>query len=245
MPPDPSLESAGEIPAFDPDRILFHGGGLLVVDKPAGIPVHQGTGNPHGVVEVLAEWVHQNPGILDIRPGKTIHPIHRIDLEATGVLVLGLTRPATRLAKKAFAEGDVRQRHLAVVAGPLPETGRLRGRVRSRSRGVYSYLKAELSYNRLRGDERLSLVEVFPQGSRRHQIRSLFAQAGHPLAGDLRYGKPKPARQFLAKFSLDWLLLHTREIVLPAGVLGGERVFEAPIPEAFLRLSESKGWESL
>ncbi|MGH9363539.1 MAG: pseudouridylate synthase, partial [Thermoanaerobaculia bacterium] len=89
----------------------------------------------------------------------------------------------------------------------------------------------------------LSLVEVSPREGRTHQIRSLFADIGRPLAGDLRFGKPKPARQFLEKFAVPGLLLHALELELPAGVVGPARAIRAPIPETFHRLAAAKGWE--
>jgi 23S rRNA pseudouridine955/2504/2580 synthase len=230
---------------FDPERILFHGAGLLVVDKPGGIAVHRGTAHELGLVEILEEWVRRNPGAIDIRPGKRILPIHRLDLEASGVLLLALKRSVARQVQTAFSAGEVRKRYLACIAGPLPESGRLSGRVRSRLRSVYRHLPAELSFRRLRGDERLSLVEVEPGGGRTHQIRALFAQAGRPLAGDLRYGRPKPARQFLEKFALPHLLLHALELELPESIRGVPRRFEAPLPESFQELCRRKGWQEL
>ena len=73
---------------FDPQSILFHGHGLIAVDKPVGVPVHRGTGHDTGLTDLLGEWSSLNPGWLDVRPGKKIHPIHRLDLEASGALLL-------------------------------------------------------------------------------------------------------------------------------------------------------------
>jgi 23S rRNA-/tRNA-specific pseudouridylate synthase len=231
-------------PEFDPASVIFHGGGLLAVAKPAGVPVHRGTGHELGLAEMIDEWVRANPGAIDIRPGKPVRPAHRLDLEASGVLLFGLTRPVARALQEAFAAHAVEKRYLAVVAGPVEALGTISGRVRSELRGEYRSLRAELTFRRLEGDERLSLVEVTPVGGRTHQIRALFARAGRPLAGDLRYGKPKPARQFLEKFGVPSLLLHAQRLSIPPTVLGAPRAFEAPLPPAFLRLLELKGWEA-
>jgi tRNA pseudouridine65 synthase len=229
---------------FDPDWILFHGSGLLAVNKPAGLPVHRGTCHEQGLAEKIDEWVSLHPGVLDIRTGKSVLPLHRLDREASGVLLYGLNRSTARKVQVALASRQVRKRYLAVVAGPLEEAGQLRGKVRSRLRGVYRWLKAELTYRRLEGDERLSLVEVFPGEGRTHQIRALFAQAGRPLAGDPRYGKPKPARQFLEKFELPSLLLHAAEIEFKESLPGLPRSVVAPLPASFQCLAEKKGWPS-
>jgi 23S rRNA pseudouridine955/2504/2580 synthase len=230
---------------FDPDRILFHGHGIVVVDKPCGIPSHRGTGHDAGIAELVEQWVSLNPGILDVRPGTTIHPVNRLDLEASGVLVLSHKKSATRSAKEAFTERSIKKSYLAIVAGPVDAEGRLKGSVRTKLRGQYRRLKAELTYRRLRHDERMSLVEVSPEGGKTHQIRMLFAENGCPLAGDLRYGRPKPARQFLEKFGVEHLLLHAWKLEMPENAIGHALTFEAPLPEPFGRVCEQKGWAAL
>jgi len=237
--PKPALD----LPELDPAWILFQGSGILVLDKPAGLPVHRGTSHDLGLIDLVEEWARSHPGQIQIRAGKPVRPAHRLDREASGVLLLGLTKQAARALQAALAAHEVRKRYVAVVAGPVDALDHLRGTVRSRLRGSYRHLPAELSFRRLAGDERLSLVEVEPIGGRTHQIRALFAAAGRPLAGDLRYGKPKPSRQFLEKFALEHFLLHSWEVTLPASVLGGERTFVAPLPAAFVGLVEKKGWK--
>lgn len=238
-PPTPISEQQQEL---DPAWILFQGSGVLAINKPAGLPTHRGTGHDLGVAELVDEWVRANPGVIEIRAGKPVHPVHRLDREASGVLLIGLHRTAARSLQEAMASRLVEKTYLAVVAGPVEPLGELKGKVRSRLRGEYRRLPAELLYRRLAGDERLSLVEVKPLEGRTHQIRDLFAQYGRPLAGDLRYGKPKPSRQFLEKFGVPTYLLHSRRVVLPAGVLGAERTIEAPLPPAFEKLLAAKGW---
>ncbi len=225
-----------------PSRILYQGSGILAFDKPAGIPVHRGTGHPVGLAEALEEWGRKNPGALDAELGRPIAPLHRLDLEASGVILFGLTRQAAAMVQPAFLRGRISKRYLAVVAGPLEKEGSLEGMVRSRLRGVYRPMPSRIDFRVLAGDERLSLVEVVPREGRTHQIRALFAAAGRPLAGDLRYGKPKPARQFLEKFEVPQLLLHAVELTLPVGIFDVPRTFTAPVPEEFRRLAARKGW---
>ena len=230
---------------FDPRTILFHGHGLIAVDKPAGVPVHRGTGHDTGLAELLGEWISLNPRILDVRPGSRIHPVHRLDLEASGVLLLAVKTSVARNAKRAFEARTVSKAYLALVAGPLPAAGELKGKIRSKLRGRYRQLPASLSFRRLRGDERMSLVEVKPEGGRTHQIRALMARAGRPLAGDLRYGKPKPARQFRERFGMEHFLLHSWRLGLPGDVTGSPLLLEAPLPDGFCAVIEQKGWAAL
>jgi 23S rRNA pseudouridine955/2504/2580 synthase len=230
---------------FDPDWILFQGSGLLAVDKPAGIPAHAGTGHDVGLAESVDAWVRMNPGVLEIKPGRPVHPVHRLDLEASGVLLLALSKEKARSLHAAFETRRVKKRYLAFVAGPVDALGRLEGTVRSRLRGVYRQLPSQLGFRRIRGDERLSLVEVLPEEGRTHQIRELFAKAGRPLAGDLRFGRPTPSRQFLATFEVPGLLLHALEVVLPEEILGAPKTIRAALPETFHKVVAKKGWDPL
>ena len=230
---------------FDPSRILFQGNGVLVVHKPAGTPVHRGTDHPLGFAEMIDEWVRMNPGVIEIRPGTPVRPVHRLDRETSGVLALALQAEAARRLQAAFEGQEVRKEYRAVVAGPVEAIGHIKGRSSQRGRGPARWVKTELEFRRLRGDERLSLVAVVPAGGRTHQIRALFAQAGRPLAGDLRYGRPKPARQFLEKFRVPFFLLHAWRLTLPESILGAARTFEAPIPAEIHTIVAEKGWKPL
>ena len=227
--------------SFDVSRILFQGNGLLALDKPAGLAVHASESGVYGVAEILSELSRLYPGLIEARAGK-IHPAHLLDKEASGVLLFGLTTAMRRRVQGALEERRVDKRYVAFVAGPVEQAGEIRGRVRSKLRGRIRDLRSSASFKRLHGDDRLSLVEVIPREGRTHQIRALFAGAARPLAGDLRYGKPKPARQFLERFDVPTLLLHVLELHLPSGILGAKRTIRAPLPEAFLRVLEAKGW---
>jgi 23S rRNA pseudouridine955/2504/2580 synthase len=206
---------------LDPDWILFHGSGVLAINKPAGVPVHAGTGHEVGLTEMIDAFVRMNPGTLEIKPGNPVHPVHRLDLEATGVLLFGLAPAMARSLHAAFEAGEVKKRYLAVLAAEPA---------------------AELEFRRLAGDEWLSLVEVSPVGGRTPNLRALFAAAGRPLAGDARYGKPKASQSFLEKMGVAAYLLHARELTLPGSILGAPKRIEAPPPPDLVRLLELKSW---
>ena len=227
---------------FDPNWILFHGHGLLVVDKPAGVPLHSGTGHDEGLVELIDAWVRLHPGTLDIRAGKSVVPAHSLDVGASGVTLLALRRQIARDLADAVSASTLRFQYWAVVSGPLPETGSIRGKVNSRAGPQTKSVEASLRFRRMCGDERLSLAEVFVNKIQRHAVRSLFASHGRALAGDSRYGKPKPSRQFLTKFALEHYLLHAAQVELPKEILGSPRTLQAPPPADFIRLADQKAW---
>src|SRR5262245_27621646 len=147
-------------PELDPDWILFHGSGVLVLNKPTGIAVHAGTGHDVGLAEMIDAFVRMNPGALEIKPGQPVHPVHRLDLEATGVLVFGLSPAMARLLHAAFEAQEVKKKYLAVLAGRVEALGVLRSKKGS---GPGSR-PAEVELRRLAGDEWLSGGDVTPVG---------------------------------------------------------------------------------
>ena len=150
-----------------------------------------------------------------------------------------------RELSRALAAGEISFQYWAVVSGPLPESGSIEGKVRSRHKRKSPPTKATLRFQRLCGDERLSLAEVVVDKVQHHAVRSLFASEGRALAGDSRYGKPKPSRQFLDKFGLDGYLLHASQVELPQDILGARRTLEASPPLAWARLAEQKEWRNV
>ncbi|MEM7231756.1 MAG: pseudouridine synthase [Planctomycetota bacterium] len=235
------MSAESEASGFDPNRIIYHAEGLLAYDKPAGIPVHRGTGHDVGVVEALKTWVSVNPRMIDSSHGKKIHPLNLLEKDTSGVLLLGLSPKVTRDVR-ASAESLPRQ-FLAIVAGQLLEAGTIEGKVRSRVSGRFQWVSAEIEFERLRADDRLNLVRVVPKTSRAHQIRSLFGNAGTPLGGDLDYGKKAPAKKFRERYDVDHYLLHAHRLTVPRRALGQALEFEVPPPESFLRVVREKGWE--
>ncbi len=235
------LEAAVE--GFDPKRILFQGSGLLIIDKPENLPVHKGTSHPYGLAELLTHWASVFPNVIDIKPGKSIHPLHRLDREASGVLLFGLNSSIRKSVQTAFKQRRVQKRYLTFVGGPVDSEGAIEGKVRSKLRGTYRRMPASLSYKKVFADERMSLIEVYPNEGYTHQIRSLLASWGRPIVGDLRYGKPVPSKKFLKKFNLACLPLHAYQLCLPKDILGAIESFEAPLPSPFLKIIQQKDWD--
>ncbi len=228
--------------AFDAAWILFHGHGLLCVNKPPGIPVHGDPTHPCGLAEMINEWVRSNPGVLDIRAGKDVYPVQPLDLEASGAVMFGLRRQIASAVTTALAAGTLVRHYAAVVAGPLDAAGTLEGSLTPRGRRSRPRSKASLEYTTVCSDDRLSLAAVKTTSTGRHLVRALFAQAGRALAGDQRYGKAKPAQAFLTSFNLNHFLLHASKIELPPEILGAEKTLSAPLPAAFRDLAGRKGW---
>ena len=232
------------LPEFDPDWILLHENGLLAVNKPAGIPVHADSSHNEGLNEMIGAWIRLHPGVLDIRTGKPIFPVHHLEREATGVTLFSLRRQIATRVTNALTAGAIRRTFLTVVSGPVDsESGTIKAKIRTRVRHQHRRQSSQLKYKRICGDDRLSLLEVEPEGSGRHVVRALLAEFGRAIAGDQRYGKPKPARQFLEKFNVEHFLLQCVQVELPREILNVAKSIEARLPDDLFRIAEQKGWE--
>ncbi len=188
------------------ERILYEDKDLLVLDKPAGLAVHGGSGVSLGAIELLRQARPQIPGL---------ELVHRLDRETSGCLLVAKRRPALRNLHEQFREGNVRKHYQALLCGRFKGNERLIDAplLTSRRRGGERYVCVDEAgkvarsrftpYKRYRA---LSLVDILIETGRTHQIRVHAAHVGHPIAGDLRYGSEEDVAQ--RSFGLQRLFLH-------------------------------------
>ena len=211
------------------DRVLYEDKRLLVIDKPSGVAVHGGSGVSHGIVELLR---HARPEIRDLSL------VHRLDRETSGCLVLAKRRSALRELHQKFRDGLVEKNYLALVIGDWQHGEVLVDaplEVRHRKGGERHVIVSEagkpaetkIRLSRRYGD--YSLVQCSPLTGRTHQIRVHAAAAGHPLAGDERYGE-EGANRRLKKLGLPRLFLHAQSIAFQDDS-GNDLHFTAPLAD--------------
>ncbi|NNF17082.1 MAG: 23S rRNA pseudouridine(1911/1915/1917) synthase RluD [Gammaproteobacteria bacterium] len=204
MEQDPGLHAESM-----PLAIVYQDKDLLVVNKPAGLVVHPGAGNPSGTL--VNGLLHYDPALADLpRAGL----IHRLDKDTSGVLVVARTIAAHTALTNAMQERRIHRHYLAVCAGRLSGGGtidepigrhpgdRTRMAVQAGGREAVTHYRVAERY---RGN---TLVSVTLETGRTHQIRVHFAYRGHPLVGDRVYGRPSfprgassALREFLAAFA--------------------------------------------
>jgi 23S rRNA pseudouridine1911/1915/1917 synthase len=170
--------------------ILARGRGWLAVDKPPGIPVHP------------VNKVRENSLIRILRRQEgreELRLVHRLDSETSGVLLVAEDPATSSLLSRAFMRGRVHKEYLAMVAGELEgERGRIELPIGDAVDSAV-FLKLEAGHGkpaltdwrverRFRGR---TLLRLYPRTGRRHQLRVHLAAIGHPVLGDILYGRPE------------------------------------------------------
>jgi len=218
----PPLRVAAERPAARPDpglaarlaeAILYEDGRLLVVNKPAGLAVHGGSGLSYGVIEAL-RTLRAGDGELEL--------VHRLDRDTSGCLMIAKRRSLLRLLHELQREGRIEKTYLALLAG--------------RWRRGAARVDAPLRKSVLQGGERMvrvaadgkdavtefralqrfadsTLVEAGLVTGRTHQIRVHAAHLGTPILGDAKYGDADANRRF-RQLGLRRLFLHAGSLLI-------------------------------
>ncbi len=175
-----------------PLDIVFEDDFLLMLNKPAGLSVHPGAGQPNGtLVNGLVHYTNQLSGINGaLRPGI----VHRLDKDTSGIIAAAKTDKAHRHLGKQFEERSVEKEYVGFVWGKWEGSGTMDKPIkRSRNdRTKYevqdSGRLAKTDYNVLSSNTVMSIVHFYPKTGRTHQIRVHSEHAGHPIIGDEKYG---------------------------------------------------------
>ncbi|HKS86607.1 MAG TPA: RNA pseudouridine synthase [Pseudolabrys sp.] len=216
-------------------RLLYRDGLMLVVDKPAGLPVHRG---PKGVA-ALEDYFDALRFGLPRRPALA----HRLDRDTTGCLVLGRHRKALALLGKLFKQGKIGKCYWAVVGG---EPGANEGRIniplarRDDSRGWWMKadqhgLPSTSTWKVLGRGAGMAWLALEPLTGRTHQLRVHCAEMGWPIIGDTIYGNAPRA-------DAPSLHLHARTVTVPIFKNKPAVTVSAPVPDHMRDLLSKCGW---
>jgi 23S rRNA pseudouridine1911/1915/1917 synthase len=225
--------------------IVHDDGALLVVDKPAGLPVHP----------TARYSAHTFTSAAKLRfPDRKVDPAHRIDRETSGLLACGSAPEWTKKLKRAFADGAVSKTYLALASGRPPEdhftvdaplaitlASAVRVRMHVFAGGAASVTAFEVLERRTAADGApVTLLACHPRTGRQHQIRAHLHHAGLPLVGDKIYG---PDENIFDRFTrhemtdddravlrLPRQALHAWRLELPHPRSGERIALEAPLP---------------
>ncbi|MCZ6880752.1 MAG: RluA family pseudouridine synthase [Gammaproteobacteria bacterium] len=214
-------------------QVIFENGEFLVIDKPSGMAVHGGSGISLGVIEILrqdSKWAG-------------LELAHRLDRSTSGCLVLAKKKSGLRWIHELLREGRVEKHYLALVRGqwqlgskwidvPLQTHTRRSGErhvtVDTAGKKARTYFVPQTFYREA------TLMSVVLATGRTHQIRVHAAHAGHPVAGDSRYGDSEFDRRMERK-RLRRLFLHAQALSFTTPS-GDELLLSAPLPADLTRV---------
>ena len=219
--------------------VLFEDAGLLVLDKPSGLAVHGGSGKSLGLIEALRE----------MRPDcRALELVHRLDRDTSGCLLIAKKRAVLLALHEQLRNLAVEKEYLALLAGrcgrapfvvdlPLRKNTLRSGErvVRRDSAGK----AARTRFEPLHSTTRATLVRVLPETGRTHQIRVHAALAGHPVAGDDKYGD-RVFDASMRELGLRRLYLHCSAMTVEHPPGQTLRV-QAPLPAELAAVATSLG----
>ena len=222
-------------------EVIARAAGWLAVDKPPNVPVHP----VNRVLEnSLIRILRRQEGEPELRL------VHRLDSETTGVLLVARDVPTSRHLSMAFMNREVEKEYLALVAGEVEgHAGRIELAI-GPARESRVFLRLEAGHGKpaltvWRVESRLegkTLLRLFPSTGRRHQLRVHLAAIGHPILGDILYGRPDEDYLKMVRGGGDVRecegpgrqMLHCARLCFPDPAGAGQVCVEAPPPADFV-----------
>ena len=214
--------------------VIYEDERLLVIDKPSGLAVHGGSGLSYGLIESLRQ----------LRPGRELELVHRLDRDTSGCLVICKRRSALRELHALIRAGNMDKHYLALILGELPRPeilvdAPLKKNVLSSGERLVRVdaregKEARTRFRRLQrfaiDGQALTLVEAELLTGRTHQIRVHAAHLGTPLAGDDKYGD-EAANRRLKGYGLTRLFLHASVLSFKLDTMARPLRLESPLPD--------------
>lgn len=207
--------------------ILFENQGIMVIDKPAGMAVHGGSGLSWGVIDAVRR----------LRVGMNIDLVHRLDRETSGCLLLALNGDALRELNAQVTGDRLDKRYLCLLDGHLGEhLVEVFEPIGKYERAGQTFMRVDPEGKPAHTDFRLmhdyggySFVEAELHSGRTHQIRVHAAHLGLPLAADNRYS-PAGRQKFWKSKGLKRIFLHAHQIRFFTAD-GEQQIVSSPLPE--------------
>lgn len=235
---DNQTQTSPRLPDVSQLSILFEDEHLLVINKPADMVVHGGSGHDAGLIEALK--VARN--LPDLRLA------HRLDRDTSGVLLLAKNLTALRMLSEDFRERDMQKTYFALVSGhPYPYAGRMhshlaKGVVRGGERmvvdsedGKESLTDFQVMCEYQRENFAYAMVALNPHSGRTHQLRVQLQQETHPILGDNKYAEKDELKIYKALGGRG-LMLHAWRLRFTHPMTNRHMELRAPLPDNWWKL---------
>lgn len=217
--------------------ICYEAHGVMVINKPAGMAVHGGSGLNWGVVDVVRK----------MRPDLSVDLVHRLDRDTSGCLVLALDGDALRDLNTQIINDQFEKRYLCLLDGKLKQAlVEVKEPIGQFERSGQKFMRvdpdgktAQTTFRLIQNYAAYSFAEAQLHTGRTHQIRVHAAHLGLPLAADDRYS-PAPRQKFWKAQGLRRMFLHAHQVNFQTA--DGERqLVSAPLPDELGQLLEKLG----
>jgi len=219
------------VPMAYPLNVLYEDEDLLVIDKPAGISVHQSTRDP-------GELTLENAVCHYLGGGVSPHPVSRLDRGTSGVMAFAKSGYVHELLRRRMHTEAYARAYLGVAVGRVdPPSGAIELPIGMAQGSTYRRAirpdgkVARTEYETLAASERFTLLRLLPHTGRTHQLRLHMAAAGFPLAGDWLYGAEDRA-------AIQRPALHSHTLTLTHPISGARIHIASALPEDMRRLVE-------
>ncbi|QGM80368.1 tRNA pseudouridine(65) synthase TruC [Otariodibacter oris] len=235
-------------------EIIYRDEELIAINKPAGMLVHRSWLDKHETVFAMQT--------LRDQIGQHVYPIHRLDRPTSGVLLFALNSDVARIMSLLFEQHEMEKQYLAIVRGHLKDQeGRIDYPLKVKLDKIadkFSQAKepqdAITDYQVIAQVEkpypagkfataRYSLIKLFPQTGRKHQIRRHLKHIFHPIIGDTNYGDLHQNRAFSANIGHGRLFLHAYELTFTHPKKLQKISIKAPLDSSWKGVAESFEWE--
>jgi 23S rRNA pseudouridine955/2504/2580 synthase len=240
IPPATTRESnSSDIPptviALLEQSVCYEGQGVMVVNKPAGMAVHGGSGLAWGVIDVVRK----------MRPGRSIDLVHRLDRDTSGCLLLALNGDALKDMNWQIKNNQVQKHYLCLMDGALKQDViEVHEPIGAYERAGQKFMRvdpqgksAHTTFRLLQKYGPYSFAEAYLHTGRTHQIRVHAAHLDASLAGDKRYSPPD-RQKFWKKEGLKRMFLHAHQVRFSTRD-GEEQLVNAPLPTELGELLEN------
>lgn len=230
----PPPEALADAPEDIPLEVVFEDDQILVINKPAGLVVHPGSGNWSGTL--LNGLLAHAPSLAEI-PRAGI--VHRLDKDTSGLMVVAKTLVSQTDLVRQLQARTVKRHYAAVVLGFPPERGTIdqpldrHPTLRTRMSVIAGGREARTHFHLVERLHGASWVECVLDTGRTHQIRVHMAHLGHPLIGDPVYGS---RRQLAAAEGFNRQALHAFQLGLRHPQTGRDMLWQVPLAEDLLEL---------
>ena len=227
-----------ELKAQDiPIEIIYEDNDIIVVNKPKGMVVHPGNGNPEGTLvnAIMAICKDSLSGIGgEIRPGI----VHRLDKDTSGLLIVAKNDKAHVNISEQIKNHEIKKTYIALVRGIIKEneatidmpigrsnSDRKKMAVTKNGKNAITHIKVLKRY-----DNKYTLLEINIETGRTHQIRVHLAHIGYPIIGDYTYSNGKN------EFGVIGQCLHAKRLEFKHPISDEKIILEAPLPEYFEKI---------